>query len=714
LRDMASSDRSKIKPIFRTGLIVGLLFCLAFSLRLLHVQDRKQLPDFARPTMDSKYHDEWAWGLASGNWDADIVSVRTDPYFRAPLYPYCLAGLYRVLGRDYHAARLVLALIGAATVVLLFFITIRLFGRRAAILAGLLYIGYWPMTYYSGELLIPVVAIALDLTMILVLLVAAGKRSKVLWALAGTILGMSAIARPNVLLVAPFLGFWIWRVVRSATYGPSPWRSLLAFYLASLAVVVPVTFRNAIVGGDFVPIASQGGVNFYIGNNPEADGVKAIAPGTRGNWWGGFEDTRQLAEAELGRELKPSQISRYWYGRGLKFWADHPVGTAKLYFRKLVLLFGNAEISNNRQVYFMRSRSRVLRSLPINFSVLFAFAALGVIGVLQIRSSRKDDCNKVNRCERLLPLYFAVPYAASVLLFFVTSRHRLPVCATLLPFAGWGMSLVWAAVGRRQWTTVVRRVALVATIGLATVLNPFNVGGLAGARGLYDLGVDYADVDPARASAALDESIMLDPSYAPAWKVRGQMKYELGNIAGALTDLKTATRLDSSFTTAFYFLGLICQKTGNHEEAIAPYKRVLRIDPDDVPALVNLADVYMRRGDHEISYQLLCRAARLEPEYPNTIFGLGQYYEAIGEYPNAISQYDRILDWPVARFRLLLVRLKQGDIEAAYALVERFESQSGISEETAGFRRLLELYASHDTTGRALVIRDTIPPESSD
>ena len=153
---------------------------------------------------------------------------------------------------------------------------------------------------------------------------------------------------------------------------------------------------------------------------------------------------------------------------------------------------------------------------------------------------------------------------------------------------------------------------------------------------------------------------------------------------------------------------------GNHEEAIAPYRRVLRIKPDDVPALVNLADVYMRRGDHEISYQLLSRAARLEPEYPNVIFGLGQYYEAIGEYTKAISQYDRIIDWPAARFRLLLVRLKQGDIEAAFALVERFESQSGISEETAGFRRLVQLYSSQDTTGRALVVRDTIPPGSGD
>jgi len=50
----------------------------------------------------------------------------------------------------------------------------------------------------------------------------------------------------------------------------------LLFAAGLVLPIIPVTLHNALVGHDFVPIASQGGVNFYIGNNPVADGYTAI------------------------------------------------------------------------------------------------------------------------------------------------------------------------------------------------------------------------------------------------------------------------------------------------------------------------------------------------------------------------------------------------------------------------------------------------------
>ncbi len=82
--------------------------------------------------------------------------------------------------------------------------------------------------------------------------------------------------------------------------------------------ILPVTLANTL-SGDFVLIASQGGVNFYIGNNPESDALRAVVPGTRTDWWGGYNDAIFMAEEALGRKLKPSEVSRYWYGRGLEF-----------------------------------------------------------------------------------------------------------------------------------------------------------------------------------------------------------------------------------------------------------------------------------------------------------------------------------------------------------------------------------------------------------
>ena len=76
--------------------------------------------------------------------------------------------------------------------------------------------------------------------------------------------------------------------------------------------MLPISAYNRIVGEDWVLIASQAGVNLWIGNNPESDGSTAIVPGTRGGWWEGYHDSIALAEAEAGRTLSASGVSRHY------------------------------------------------------------------------------------------------------------------------------------------------------------------------------------------------------------------------------------------------------------------------------------------------------------------------------------------------------------------------------------------------------------------
>ena len=70
-------------------------------------------------------------------------------------------------------------------------------------------------------------------------------------------------------------------------------------------------------------MASQGGINFYLGNTDEADGLSAIMPEPLGHNWR-IEDITYLAEVDCGRELKPGEVSTYWTGRALKWIQAHP------------------------------------------------------------------------------------------------------------------------------------------------------------------------------------------------------------------------------------------------------------------------------------------------------------------------------------------------------------------------------------------------------
>src|SRR6185369_12215986 len=136
------------------------------------------------------------------------------------------------------------------------------------------------------------------------------------WLGAGVLAGVLALLRENALLIAPLLALLAYR------------RNLLrhggAFLLGTALALLPVALRNAWVGGEPLPTTSQGGVNFYIGNNAQADGTyRPIVPGKQIPALERREPAR-LAEQILGRRLSAGEVSRYWFGRALAWARANP------------------------------------------------------------------------------------------------------------------------------------------------------------------------------------------------------------------------------------------------------------------------------------------------------------------------------------------------------------------------------------------------------
>lgn len=660
-----------------------IVFIAAFSIKYVYLQERIQLPDFQHPLLDSKYHEEWATGLAFGEYNGELSRIRREPYFRAPLYPYFIAAVYRLLQHDAYTLLLVQILIGSVSALLMFLFTRAVFGFPTAAISIVIYLGYWPITYFECERLIPVLLIFLDLCLLLALINAGRKRKAMHWGIAGIFLGLSSIARPNILIVIPFIIIWIIKRTRKSS------KTLLhtVFFLGAIAaVILPVTLRNIMMGNDLVLISSQGGVNFYIGNNPESNGVRAVVPGTRADWWGGFNDTNNIAEESLGRKLRPSEISRYWYKRGISFIVKDPSKALKLYLRKAILLFSNGEISNNTQIYFQRMRSRTLSALVVNFSVILSFSVLGLF--LFVKRKRCIN-NSINSNEALLPYYLALPYAFSVLLFIITSRYRIPIVIFLIPGCAYGILCLVKLLQRRNWTVFCKYLLLVGGISFASLLNPFHVGSLATPRGYYSLGVSYTNTDLAKAIDAFDKSIAEDPTYAPAWKMRGWVYYQLDRPQEAISDLNKACSIDSEFVDAFFTLGVVLQNSGLHAKAGKAYKRVIELQPNHLKALNNYADVLMRESKYDDAVIYLRRALDIDSSYANSIYGMGFYYEMKGEFEAAISNYKQVLHMKAARLQLVVLLLKLNRIGEALELVEKLEYTYPNAEDIGMLRKLV-------------------------
>ena len=197
----------------------------AFLLRLLYLAQWRRSPTFDFPIVDERYHDQWAQAIAAGR------SFVEGAYFRAPLYPGFLGLVYRLFGHDYLAPRLVQAGLGALGCGLVYLIGRDLFGRGVGAAAGFAAALDWILVYFGAQLLIEPVLAFLVLVVIWMLVRCTRSSSPLLWGGTGVVLGLSALARPNMLLFAPAAMVWAWLGCGARTAGGGgrarvpPWRS---------------------------------------------------------------------------------------------------------------------------------------------------------------------------------------------------------------------------------------------------------------------------------------------------------------------------------------------------------------------------------------------------------------------------------------------------------------------------------------------------------
>ncbi|MCH7879746.1 MAG: glycosyltransferase family 39 protein, partial [candidate division Zixibacteria bacterium] len=289
------------------------IFSAAFLVRLIYIIEKAlNDPSFAFPMVDELSH----WVRAN-----EILNVSfwgDGAWFRAPLYAYFLALLTKLTGflsaageppmAQLFAIRTLQALLAAWTATLVFKLGTETISKRVGAFAGLAYAFYGALVFYETMLLIPVLFIFLLVSATLNFMRWVEKRENKLLLYAGLLYGLAAIARPNILLVMPLLALVVFYQLREKKYSTRNLKYTLKHVaLLTVAVCLPVfsvTLRNIIVTGETTLISTQGGVNFYLGNNSEATGLTMILPEIELDEsvsWSQFTVvTQRIAEKESG------------------------------------------------------------------------------------------------------------------------------------------------------------------------------------------------------------------------------------------------------------------------------------------------------------------------------------------------------------------------------------------------------------------------------
>lgn len=243
------------------------LLVLALALRLLVAVGTADVA----PRYDAADYDRHAAHIAAGAGypPSTYAAAGTPSAFRPPAWPYLLGGLYDVTGQRWAAARLLGALLGALTVLLVFLIARRLWGRSTALTAAGLAAVLPPLVLLNASLLSEVLFTPLVLALVLVLLRAQDAARRWPWAVAaGALLGLAALTRAAGLVLLAPAAWALWRA--SDATAPRRLAGPAVAALAMAAVLTPWTVRNLDAFGTLVPVSTQSGYTLAGTYNDEA------------------------------------------------------------------------------------------------------------------------------------------------------------------------------------------------------------------------------------------------------------------------------------------------------------------------------------------------------------------------------------------------------------------------------------------------------------
>ncbi len=518
---------------YLTAASVAIIFIIAFLVRWIYIDQLSQTYFFGpfKGGFDDYMFDRWALSILGGDhlWDNQLF------IYRLPLYAYFLSAVYFLFGHSYYSVYIIQSIISGLICIQVYFMGRSFFDKNSALVASLAVALCGTLLYYSGMLVGAVLASFLNMSALMLLIVFQRREGNLRLLLAGSLIGLSMLLRGNVIFFLPFLVFWLYKFFC---------RNNIRLFLKYVAILIlgvalavaPVTIRNYVVKKDFVPISAHGGLALYLGNAYGANGRFWAPPEIGANLESMIGNSVKIAEKSQGRELKPSEVSSYWLKRTILSIRDNGPGYwVALIGKKVVLLLSSYEAPDIWDYYFVREHVRILKYPLVSFAFLLAFAVLGMY------MSRR-------RWRELFLLYgFLGSYAASLIIFLITSRYRVQLISPLSLFAGYGV-ISMVAVLRKDIYKAILPIIIVCGVLL------------------------FSNISQERAL------------FATSYNSLGIILKHGGNIDEAIEQYEKAIEIMPYYPSPYYNLGLIYMDRSDYSKAAFYMNKTLSINPNFIEA----------------------------------------------------------------------------------------------------------------------------------
>ncbi len=604
---------------------IGVFIC-ALCIRLLYISQLKNTPIFSGLALDSTIYHNLGIMIANGHYTArDLI------YFN-PLYPFFIGFIYSLSGESQTSVLVAQAVLDALSCFLVYHIGLKTFNRRVALIASGVYTFYGIAIFYTGLLLAPSVVVFFSLLMVAFLLWSEERSKPMLYVIGGLLFGIIVLVRANLLLFILFLPLWFFVVLRSRIGVKKASFGFLFFLLGFFGALAPNSIRNYMSQASYSPFSVQGGINFYIGNNPKATGWFVRIRGISAMPVEQIETSIKMAEGTTGATLTPMDASRFYFAKGLTYVRSNPIAALGLFFQKLLLFWSAKEIPLN--IDYQHSKQLVpLMRLPLfSFGIVGPMAILGILFLYKARDSK------------MLIILYPLSVMLSLMFFFVSARYRMPAIPFIIILSASAIDKIQDMVRRSSWRALVY--SLAGALGLFIILN----SNLALQRqGQFDgsffnnLGATYFEMNlPAEAEAAYRKAITVDPNYALAHFNLGILLSRQSKFSAAAYEFRQTLRTDPNNARAHHCLGLALVEMGQYRRAIESLTRAVAIDPSFAEAYNDLGKVLAHLGRLEEAVEQYSNAIKAghTPARFNLI-GVQAKIEKAGHYNNLGVSYVR-------------------------------------------------------------------------
>lgn len=542
----------------------GVCFLLALGARLLVLWKVTGTADFLPESGDMRFYSDWARRIAAGKW------TDGQAFYGLPGYAYLLAGVYRLCGFQPFLMLFVQAVADAGTAAVIFGLgqtafkeTISPRGARAiGASAALGWVCFQPAQTFSN-LLMPTVLLILAFWWTVRQCLrwreegSAGPRPAACFGL-GTMVGITAMGVANILFLVPMALAAI-VLPRAGIATADRRRSAVGAALLLIGVVAgtaPCWLHNYFVAGEPVFLSAHGGINFFIGNGPGANGYPKLPAGLRADQEGMLADSVHWAERAAGRSLRRSEVSAYWSARARESIVADPVAWARLLAVKVRNFWSAFPYDDLSMVTQFREEGVLLPGFGFGIAAFFGLPGLAVA------LWRGGRARWVAAAVLL--------HMVSLLTVFITERYRMAAAPGLLLLGAYGM---WTAV---RWLQAGRtRPAL-----------------------FYAVALTCAGVFVFWPQSSLELRTLDDYNTALA-----DMRAERFDRAQAKLERVEATRPDNAEN--LFALGNLWLARGDHARAKEYYRRVLKLAPGHGGVLNNLGVLAMQENRWPLAERFL-------------------------------------------------------------------------------------------------------------